>query len=245
VCSSDLDLREGIDLAIYIAGAFERGTRRQYARVVTPGAVVLDIGANIGAHTLPFAHLVGDTGHVYAFEPTKFAFHKLTQNLELNSTLRRRVTAVQALLSDSQTDMVPANIAASWPLDGSAERDADHGGRAVSTDGASLMTLDDFVNQTDIQRVDFVKLDVDGNECSVLRGARDTLRRFQPVIALEIAPYVFAGGNDSFEQFVRLLRDAGYGLWRRPGSGPLPREAEKLRALVPHGASINAWAHPT
>src|SRR5688572_20988587 len=65
-----LDLREGIDFSIYLLGSFEPATVRAYRRIVKPGQTVLDIGANIGAHTLPLARLVGPGGRVIAFEPT-------------------------------------------------------------------------------------------------------------------------------------------------------------------------------
>lgn len=64
-----LDLTEGIDLATYL-GVFERSTVNAYKRLIRPGDVVLDIGANIGVHTLPLANCAGPHGHVYAFEPT-------------------------------------------------------------------------------------------------------------------------------------------------------------------------------
>ena len=72
-----LDLREGIDLSIYLLGRFEPSTVRCYTRLVNPGDVVLDVGANIGAHTLPLARLVGEAGRVIAFELTRYAFLKL------------------------------------------------------------------------------------------------------------------------------------------------------------------------
>ena len=82
-----LDLTEGIDLSIYLLGAFEPATVKLYRRLVKPGDVVLDIGANIGAHVLPLAVLVGDAGRVIAFEPTRYACRKLQANLALNPRL--------------------------------------------------------------------------------------------------------------------------------------------------------------
>src|SRR4051812_4172311 len=70
----ELDLSQGIDFAIYLGGIFERDTARALARLVEPSSLVLDIGANIGAHTLRLAKLVGPHGRVLAFEPTDFAF---------------------------------------------------------------------------------------------------------------------------------------------------------------------------
>src|SRR5271170_1360120 len=57
-----LDLREGIDFSIFLLGVFERSSVNVYRRLIRPGDVVLDIGANIGAHTLQFARLVGGAG---------------------------------------------------------------------------------------------------------------------------------------------------------------------------------------
>ena len=76
----NLDLSEGIDFSIYLLGAFERSTVVTLERLVKPGDVVLDIGANIGAHTLGVARSVGAAGRVYAFEPTDFAFDKLKRS---------------------------------------------------------------------------------------------------------------------------------------------------------------------
>jgi hypothetical protein len=71
-----LDLTEGIDLAIFILGGFELKTLRRYKKLIREGDVVLDIGANVGSHTLPLAQLVGHAGKVFAFEPTAWAFEK-------------------------------------------------------------------------------------------------------------------------------------------------------------------------
>ena len=79
-----LDLHEGIDFAIYLTGRFEPETVTTMASLIKSGDVVLDIGANIGAHTLSMARMVGKEGKVIAFEPTKYAFDKLVANTTLN-----------------------------------------------------------------------------------------------------------------------------------------------------------------
>jgi hypothetical protein len=78
-----LDLREGIDFAIYLLGGFELRTLRSYPRTIKAGDTVLDVGANIGAHTLPFAQLVGSPGKVFSFESTAYAFAKQKTNISL------------------------------------------------------------------------------------------------------------------------------------------------------------------
>jgi hypothetical protein len=82
----EADLREGIDLSLYLFGAFQSHVLQIVRRLIPTNGIVLDVGANIGAITFPIAvHL--DGGHVYAFEPTDFAYSKLARNLELNPNL--------------------------------------------------------------------------------------------------------------------------------------------------------------
>src|SRR5689334_21718882 len=76
----DLDLSQGIDFAIFLGNFYERETKSALRKLVSPGTLALDIGANIGAHTLHLAQLVGADGRVMAFEPTDFAFRKLRRN---------------------------------------------------------------------------------------------------------------------------------------------------------------------
>jgi len=239
-----LELGEGIDFAIYLLGAFERTTQRQYGALLKPGDVALDIGANIGAHTLPISRLVGDTGFVHAFEPTAFAYAKLKANIARNAVLAERIQANQTLLSDGAQDAPPAALAASWPLGERPGGHPMHGGHDMTTAGASVDTLDGYVARAEIARIDFIKLDVDGNECQVLRGGFESLQRFRPPIILELAPYIFSRGENSFASFIKLLRDAGYQLMRAPAGAPLPSDAAALSRAIPDGFSINAWAMP-
>src|SRR5260370_40051383 len=95
----DVDLSQGIDFAIFLGNIYERQTRAALRKLVSPGSLVLDIGANIGAHTLPLAQLVGPNGRVMALEPTAFAFRKLGRNLELNPSLAARVDACHCFLT--------------------------------------------------------------------------------------------------------------------------------------------------
>jgi FkbM family methyltransferase len=240
----ELDLAEGIDLAIYLFGAFERATLRTCARLVSAGDVVLDIGANIGSHVLPLARLVGPDGRVIAFEPTGYAFEKLAANLALNPELSHRVTACRMMLSESDLDPVPQAIYSSWPLDADAAAlHAEHRGRLMSTRGAAVAALDGALANLSIKRIDLIKIDVDGNEWSVLRGARCTLERFTPAIVMELAPYLYPREGD-FQSLVRELHGLGYRFVDSSNMKPLPESAEDLRAKIARGASMNIVALP-
>ena len=238
-----LDLKEGIDFSIWLLGAFERRTVRAYSRIVRPGDVVLDIGANIGAHTLPLACRVGGHGRVYAFEPVQWAIAKLRSNLSLNPSLAERVAVRQVMLGERLDAPTPDMIHASWPLDARADDVHPHlRARAMSTDGAVTTTLDAFVEREGIRRIDFIKLDVDGNECHVLRGGRQTLARFRPPIVIELSPHEGNDAGDTMETLLDLLIEAGYELNDLNTRAPLPRDRAALYRIIPPRGGINALA---
>jgi FkbM family methyltransferase len=237
-----LDLSEGIDFSIYLLGAFERSTVATLKKLVKPGDVVFDIGANIGAHTLGLARSVGPTGRAFAFEPADFAFVKLKRNLSLNPDLQARTHPRQILLTADPGEAVREEIYASWPLKRVVSVHPKHRGRLVTTRNAQVDTLDRFVEREGIDRLNLIKLDVDGHELPVLQGGLGVLRKFRPVLVMEMSPYVHAEEHNSFAGLVALLQDTGYAIQDAGNWDPLPLEASQLEALIPDGASINVIA---
>lgn len=244
----DLDLDEGIDLSIYLLGSYEPRTLRAYRRILRPGGVVADIGANIGAHTLHFANLVGDTGRVFAFEPTDYASRKLRANLALNPTLVPRVSVEQVFLVADAASKVPESVPSSWPVAGPGADDlhTGHLGKFQALAAATAITADDYFSRKGLARLDLVKLDVDGHEFSVLQGFQATIRRFRPPILIELAPYVYDGTNASeFDALVRLLADMGYRFSNANSGLPISSDPADLRRKITPGGGINALLLPT
>ena len=236
-----LDLTEGIDFSIYLLGAFEPITVAACSRLIKPGDTVLDIGANIGALALPMARMTGSAGMVYCFEPTDYAFNKLTTNLALNPDLAARVVASQTMLTDSQQAVVEP-IYSSWPLDSTKPLHDLHMGAAESTTGAQPLRLDDYLATKNVTRVDFIKMDVDGFECHVLGGAWKTLAAHKPVILMELAPYCLTERKRSLAELLGILSDAGYRLYHLDGMSPVTDETNRLIDPIADGASVNVIA---
>jgi FkbM family methyltransferase len=192
----EFDLNEMIDVALFL-GRFEPDVVAAIQKHCLPGSFVLDIGANIGAHTLRFARAAGPTGRVYAFEPTDFAYQKLVRNIALNAFVN--VTPVHVALSDHAAKAQTVDFRASWRSDG---------GRADKPSVTNLERLDDWCDAHRIERIDLVKLDVDGNEFTILDGGRRTVERFCPVFLLETGHHHVI---DPAKNPLRILDSFGYG----------------------------------
>jgi len=179
---------------------------------------------------------------VVAFEPTDFAFHKLVTNVGLNPELASRIRTEQVMLVDQPGQQVEPRLYSSWPLRPQAGLHEKHCGRLMDTKGARAMALDEYLDQARIDKVAFIKMDVDGHECAVLRGGKATLARHQPVIVMELAPYVLAETGHSVEELLEILRYFGYGLTTMSNDRPLPTDPRALRAIIPEGYSLQVLA---
>lgn len=239
-----LDLNQGIDLSLYLFGYFEKDVSTALKEHVSQGITVFDVGANIGAHTLPIASFVGSEGSVYSFEPTKWAYDKMKVNLALNPELSPRVIPVFGALVQPG-GAIPQEIYSSWPVGHHKGDHPVHAGDKHSTDGALTITLDEFVEQYSLERLDLIKLDVDGFETQVLRGASNTLERFKPLLILELCEYTHQEHGESFEGLLQLLESLGYRIFSLNSLREMPLEAEELREHIPSGGGINVLARPS
>ena len=193
----NLDLAENIDVCILLE-KFERdvvGIIDKYSR---EGWSVMDIGANMGAHTIRFANRVGVKGVVYAFEPTNYAYNKLVSNVSLNSPLKIHTYRV-ALWNENKNNQ-PITFRSSWQTNGTS---------VSSLCTADFVRLDDWCNKHNVRHVDMIKIDVDGNEFPVFDGGRELIERCRPLIIMEVAAYHFAGPDNPMS----FLSTLGYRFW--------------------------------
>jgi FkbM family methyltransferase len=238
-----LDLKEGIDFSIYLLGGFEPRTLRLYNKILNgkKNLVVFDIGANIGAHTLPLAKIVlPGGGEVHAFEPTVWAFEKLEKNLSLNPDLSSGVFIQQAILLSSSDSSVPKEIYSSWPLMVTSSLHSVHCGDLKNTEGTKAMTLNNYVAQSQLKRVDFIKLDVDGYESDVLNGSWEVIDKFKPTILLEWAPYLFCEKPNLMREVLDRFIHIGYDLLNG-SNGKYISNVNDLEKIVPVNGSVNIF----
>ena len=209
----EVDLSEAFDLSIYLFGNFQGYIiHTRYFSVLTD-PVIFDIGANIGSMALGFAQRFPQ-GYVYAFEPDPFVSEKLLRNLSLNPELSQRVTPIQALVTDpSSMGQSRMTYYTNWRLD---RRDGHthpiHGGTIHAVDSIPCITVDDFCKDRGIRRVDLIKIDTEGYEFQILKGAQRTITDYLPFIVFEAGLYIMQENHITFEHYFNYLTSFGYTL---------------------------------
>jgi FkbM family methyltransferase len=156
----------------YWLGSYEHHKQLLFRKAIHPGNVVYDIGANAGFYSLLASVLVGDKGHVYAFEPLPGNIRNLRKHLEMNRATN--CTVIDAAVSSSDGEA---------KFDPSADRFTAH----LSPAGCipvRTVALDTLVSQETICPPDFMKIDIEGAEYECLKGCEKTIRAFHPVIFL-------------------------------------------------------------
>lgn len=230
-----LNLNELIDSSIYYEGCFELKTTSLINKFVKDGMTVLDIGANIGCHTLRFAKLVGKNGKVVAFEPMTFALTKLKDNIELNNF--KNIIVEKIALSNVDGKRQTINFRASWTLDGNRED-------INQKEEIDFLTLDTYIRKKQINKVDFVKVDVDGYEYKVLVGAKETLQKFSPLILIELGKYTLSNFGDKLEDLVDFLYSLGYSFYSEENFKEY-KDKKTLLDSIPPEQTINVLCKPT
>jgi FkbM family methyltransferase len=156
-------------------------------QLCVPGSTVFDIGANAGTHTIPLAQHVGESGFVVSFEPQRIVYQTLCANVALNSLLN--VDSVHAAVGSTVgTVLIPdIDYNASANYGGISPQQFDSG-RPVPQ-----VVLDDYRS---FERVDLLKIDVEGMELEVLEGAQRFLEKYRPLMYVE---------NDRLEKSEALI----------------------------------------
>lgn len=240
----ELDLREGIDLSVFLFGGFQKHVYLNKFTKLPDEAVIFDIGANIGSICLPMAQMLPGA-IVYAFEPTDFAFTKLESNLKLNPHLQKRVFPIQSFVSEYNNTNSKLVAFASWRIDGdNSELEAMHSvhGGIQKTATQKQITIDNFVDENNISRLDYIKIDTDGHELFVLRGARKTLSKFRPLIVFEVMNYELSAQGISFADIEEFLAPLDYKMIVSDTEKPITKE--NADAVVPKRGGVDVVALP-
>lgn len=171
--------------------------------IIRPGDIVFDVGANFGLYCLPISRWVADCGRLYAFEPLPGNIALLSRNLFLNQI--SNVIIVDSAVSNGRLDTVRffsdnenVSLTASLNVPSSA-----------SSIEVKNLRLDDWCERTGTFP-DFIKIDVEGAEMEVLRGADQVLRTHKPKLFIEVHGFALPSFGSNIEELRSWLCERGY-----------------------------------
>jgi FkbM family methyltransferase len=204
--------------------AFEEVIRAEhvfYINTLRAGMIAFDVGANLGECTLLFARLVGERGSVHAFEPTGAVVERLTTILRLSNLTNvqiNRCAAAEKAGTVSFNEFPESH----WTWNSRAVREIDStlAPPLLRTEEVPAIPLDQYAAERRIEKIDLLKIDVEGSELQVLQGAKQLLREHKvDVCVFEVGHAIFDMGNRPAE-IGDFLRDSGYGVRNLLLGGP-------------------------
>jgi FkbM family methyltransferase len=218
-----LDLRSSVQATAYFSGVFDDELITLAQTLLDrPGAVAVDVGANIGFWTVPLARRAREVGgRVIAFEPVAANRNRLVDNVRFNG-VEAQVEIIAAALSDRNGTIALAlreEFAAGATTGNASVLIADGGDDPYATETAETMPLDSL-DPGVTQGVRVVKVDVEGHEDQVLRGGMETLARERPVIIAEWNPVFYRRRDvDPVAAVDAMLAELDYTVLRKGNSG--------------------------
>ena len=194
-------------------------------RLLRPGMTVLDIGAHHGLYTLLASRRVGRSGRVIAFEPSPRERRRLVRHLRVNRCRNVEVEAVALGERAGEADLFLVEGSHDW-CNSLRPPDIDE---RTSTVRVEVRSLDDVLRALGVERVDFIKLDVEGAELSFLHGAKRLLdSRARPAILAEVQDIRTRPWGYAAREIIRLLAGANYGWFALGADGALESVSSDL-----------------
>jgi len=192
-----LDLSDYMQWLLYFG--IETEPREALYELIKPGMTILDVGANIGETSLMFSRLTGDQGQVFAFEPDPDTFSHLKEHLASNKA--QNVNPIQFALGD-----VPGTFFLGHNANNTAgNRISNEHGKEIT-----VTTADKFVPSLQLHQIDFIKIDIEGFEVRMLKGAAATIEKYKPVMFIEAVNEFLQLQGSSTSELLRLLESMNY-----------------------------------
>lgn len=218
-----IDTTYPIESTLWLFGYYDDMMMRFLEAKLKPGDTFIDIGANCGAFTFAAAKMMQEKGRIFAFEPGPPILARLRANLALNPAVERMTT------------VIPQGLG-SQPGRFYYQEEVHNRGNAslLHTTGTpvEVIRLDDWATQHGIEKVDVIKIDVEGMEYEVLAGGSELLAKAKPIIYFETLPDFQARSGRAIADLYRLLIGLGYSIVSGedlkspvPLKGPYPRNS--------------------
>ena len=207
VSTSDLPL-DHAHAGLIVRGTLEPPVQEALRRLVAPGAVFYDVGANVGFFTILGARLVGPGGRVVAFEPVPACARAVANNIALNGFGHAQIREAAVGAASGRERLLVVGEA-SWSHLASTGRHAD----VHDEIDVAVVAIDELVGTGEIPPPDVVKIDTEGAELQAIAGMRTTIERHRPAIVCEL--------HDTNERFAALMDELDYRVTNLDGTEPI------------------------
>lgn len=201
----------------YVYWDFKARDRQKLYSMVEKGDTIFDVGTNIGETLLNFAQLTGEKGFVYGFEPDDENYRNVQKNISLNHF--KNVHVFNKPVSDKKETVKlycvePHNRGMNRILEPGNES----GGHFITLE---TTTIDTIIRENNIERLDLVKIDIEGYEMHALRGAVETIRRFKPKLFIEVGYTRLLDHKTSPNELMILLEENDYEIFHSETDKPI------------------------
>lgn len=206
-CYYGVNLRVDISdyVGHYLYFGFEDKAQEKLINIAQSGFTVLDVGTNIGSTLLQFANKVGNNGRVYGFEPDPINHKACLANIKLNTFTNIEVANIGLGNEKGSFNLV-------------VDTETNRGGNRISFSNETEKTsskinverLDDWIKNKNLTKVDLIKIDVEGFELNVLKGAKEVLVLYKPVLFIELDDNNLRAVGNSANELVLYLEALNY-----------------------------------
>jgi FkbM family methyltransferase len=204
-----LDPEDLVPRMILATGEYENPSFNMVREHLSDGATFIDVGADFGIYSLRAAQMVKPAGHVIAVEPNPESVKRLQANIAASDAPTVSVAPVACSDAEATLDLYVAPNSNVGETSFSKVNAAQEG-KIAQTYKVRARPLDDIVRESGVNRVDAIKIDVEGAEYLVLKGAQQTLDRFHPMLLVEMVERQLQAMGTSSAELRTFLRAHGY-----------------------------------
>lgn len=179
----NLNMEDWIQKQIFYFGRYEIEKKETlfWQNLIKESENIFDIGANIGYYSLMASIRIGNQGKIFAFEPVTVTYNKLIQNIELNKFIN--IIPERIAMSDMNGEI--ELFVADEKSTGSSSI-SNHVNFSGIKEKVKTISVDDYVYNNNIDKLNIVKIDVEGCEPMVIKGMTKTMNNFKPLILIEV-----------------------------------------------------------
>jgi len=205
-----LDPNDLVTRAILMNGTWEPGTLHELQQHMPAGGTFIDVGAHVGWYSLHAAKVLGPSGHVIAVEPNPATLAKLNANIAANGDGNVIAVAPVACSDAEGTLTLYAAPRSNTGESSLSKANASQEGQVSAAVQVRARRLDDIIQEAKLARVDLIKIDVEGADLLVLKGAAGTLDRYRPVVVVEVVDHQLREMGGSEAELLAFMTSHGY-----------------------------------